>query len=121
MMPPKFLADHDLNEQIVIGVLRRAPQVTFVRVRDVGLAEQPDPVILNYAAEEGLILVSHDVNTMSATAYARMEQGQPMAGLLLVPQMSPIGPIIENLLLMWSASDATEWEYQVVFLPYDMD
>ena len=104
MTSPKFLADHDLNEQVVIGVLRRAPQAIFVRVRDVGLADQPDPVIVNYAAEERLILVSHDVNTMPATAYARMEQGQTMAGLFLVPQMSPIGPIIEDLLLIIGAS-----------------
>jgi hypothetical protein len=116
---PKFLADHDLNEQIVIGVLRRAPQATFVRVRDVGLADQLDPVIINFAAEHGFILVSHDVNTMSAAAYARMEQGQSMAGLFLAPQTSPIGSIIEDLLLVWSASDATEWEQQVVFLPFE--
>ena len=120
MTSPKFLADHDLNEQIVIGVLRRAPQITFVCGRDVGLADQPDPVIVDYAAAEGFIVVSHDVNTMPATSYVRMGQGRPMAGLLLVPQTSPIGLIIENLLLVWSASDATEWEHQVVFLPFDM-
>ncbi len=119
MTAPRFLADHDLNEHIVVGVMRRAPQLLFLRVRDLGLADQPDPVVVNYAAEQGLILVSHDVNTMPAAAYAHMEQGYPMSGLFLVPQTAPIGPIIEDLLMVWSASDGAEWERQVIFLPFD--
>jgi hypothetical protein len=119
MTQPRFLADHDLNEQIVVGLLRRAPQVAFLRVREVGLAEQPDTVILDYAAEQGLLVVSHDVNTMPATAYARMAEGRPMEGLLMAPQVAPMRSIVEDLLLIWSASDASEWENQIVFLPFD--
>ena len=36
MSRPRFLADHDLNEHIVAGVLRREPTLEWVRVRDVG-------------------------------------------------------------------------------------
>ena len=32
----RFLADHDLNDHIVEGVLRREPAVEFLRVRDLG-------------------------------------------------------------------------------------
>jgi hypothetical protein len=86
MTQPRFLGDHDLNEQIIVGVLRRAPQAVFLRMREVGLAEQPDPVIMDYAAGQGLIIVSHNVNTMPATAYTRMAEGHRIAGLLMVPQ-----------------------------------
>jgi hypothetical protein len=119
MTQPRFLGDHDLNEQIIVGVLRRAPQAVFLRMREVGLAEQPDPVIMDYAAGQGLIIVSHNVNTMPATAYTRMAEGHRIAGLLMVPQTASIGPIIDDLLLIWSTSDAAEWENQVVFLPLD--
>jgi hypothetical protein len=120
MTPPRFLADHNFNEHIIVGVLRSAPQLVFLRVREVGLAEQPDPMIIAYAAGQGLLLVSHDVNTMPAAAYARMADGHLMSGLLLVPQVASIGAVIEDLLLVWSASDASEWENQVVFLPFDV-
>ncbi|MGH8625815.1 MAG: hypothetical protein ACREYC_11270 [Gammaproteobacteria bacterium] len=40
MSRPKFLADHDLNEHIVIGVIRRAPAVEFEHVI-LGLAIVP--------------------------------------------------------------------------------
>ena len=34
MSRPRFLADHDLNEHIIDGVLRREPAVEFLRARD---------------------------------------------------------------------------------------
>ncbi len=34
MSRPLFLADHDLYEHIVVGVLRREPAIEFLRVRE---------------------------------------------------------------------------------------
>lgn len=68
MSRPRFLVDHDLNEHIVDGVRRREPGIEFVRTRDVGLAESPDDEVLEYAAKNGLIVVSHDVNSMPGRA-----------------------------------------------------
>jgi hypothetical protein len=47
MSQPRFLADHDLNEHIVSGVLRREPGVGFLRARGLGLAERKDIEVLN--------------------------------------------------------------------------
>ena len=91
MNRPEFLADHDLNEHIVDGVLRREPSIRLIRVREVGLDKRPDHEILEYAARKGLIVVSHDVNTMPAPAVTRVEEGLPMAGLLMVHQSDPVG------------------------------
>ncbi len=82
----RFLADHDLNEHIVHGVLRREPAIEFIHARDVGLHEHSDAEMLAYAATHQLIVVSHDVNTMTAEAYARIRAGAPVAGLLMVKQ-----------------------------------
>jgi hypothetical protein len=111
------LADHDLNEHIIDGVLRREPSIEFIRTREVGLSGRPDPEVLEYAAAQGLLLVSHDVNTMPAHAFARLAAGQPLAGLLMVRQTRPIGPVMDSLVLIWSASEAEEWRDQVPFLP----
>jgi hypothetical protein len=119
MSRPKFLADNDLNEQIVAGVLRRSSKLEFPRVREFGFTRRNDAFLLEYAAEQGFIIVSHDVNTMTAAAYKRLAEGKHLAGLFMVPQTSPIGLIIDNLLLIWSASDAEDWAGQVTFLPLD--
>jgi predicted nuclease of predicted toxin-antitoxin system len=117
MSRPRFLADHDLNEHIVDGVLRREPAAEFTRLRDVGLSDRPDSEVLAFAVDNGFVVISHDVNTMPAHAYARLAAGQPMHGLLMVHQSQPIAPVIECLVLIWSASEAEEWKDQVRFLP----
>jgi hypothetical protein len=104
MSRPRFLADHVLNEHIVDGSLRREPSIEFIRARDVGLDDRTDPEVLAYAAAEGWLIVSHDVNTMPAHAWARLAAGQSLAGLFMVRQTDPIGPIIDSLVLIWSAS-----------------
>lgn len=119
MSRPRFLADHDLNEHIVTGVLRHEPTLEWVRARDVGMSDRSDAEVLAYAAAHEYIVVSHDVNTMPSAAYERMRSGQKMSGLLMVKQSDPVGPIIACLVLIWSASEAEEWENHVCFLPLD--
>jgi hypothetical protein len=115
---PHFRTTHDFNEHIIIGVRRREPTIEFVRVRDLGMQDRPDADVLEYADQEGLIVISHDVNTMPAEAYARLAAGKTIAGLLMVQQTESVGAIIESLLLIWSASGAEEWKNQVYFLPF---
>jgi hypothetical protein len=117
MSRPRFLADHDLKEQIIDGVLRREPALEFIRARDVGMDDRDDADVLAFAAQNGFIIVSHDVNTMANAAYALVDGGEAMGGLLLVQQNKPIGPAIDDLVMIWSASEAEEWQGQVQFLP----
>ncbi len=117
MSRPRFLADHDLNEHVVDGVQRREPVLEFVRARDVDMSDREDAEVLAFAAQQGFIVVSHDVNTMTSAAYDILNAGGTMAGLLMVQQSKPIGPVIDALVLIWSASDAEEWIGQIRFLP----
>jgi hypothetical protein len=41
-----------------------------------------------------------------------------MSGLLMVKQTDPVGSIIASLILIWSASEAEEWQNHVCFLPF---
>jgi hypothetical protein len=82
------------------------------------MSTHADSAILANAASEGLLVVSHDVNTMPAVAFTRLSAGEPRAGLCMVPQSLPIAPIIESLVVIWAASELEGWEDQVVFLPF---
>lgn len=117
MSTVRFLADHDLNEHIVEGVRRREPAIEFLRVRDVGLQTRPDIEVLSYAHREQLLLVSHDVNTMTTAAASRLDESLGLSGSLLVPQSKAVGSVIESLLLIWSATAAEDWENPITFLP----
>ncbi len=52
------------------------------------------------------LVVSHNVNTVPASAYARVSADKSIAGLFMVQQTSPIGPVIDDLVLIWSATEA---------------
>jgi len=39
------------------------------------------------------------------------------AGVFLVPQSLDVGTAIDELLLIWLASEASEWENRLVWLP----
>ncbi len=113
----RFLADADLNEGIVTGCLRREPAMDFLSANEANLEGVPDPEVLALAAAENRILVSHDVRTMP-THFGRFLQARRSSpGVLLVPQRLPVADAIEELVLIWAASDAQEWANRIVVVP----
>jgi predicted nuclease of predicted toxin-antitoxin system len=114
---PRFLADEDFDRDIVIGVLRRLPVLDVARVQDVGLTGAEDPEVLEWAASNGRIVLTHDVNTMITHAWSRLRASRPVPGVLVVRQALPIAVAIEELLMIALCSAAEEWENQIRFLP----
>ncbi len=113
----RFLADEDFNDWIVKGPLRREPLIGFETVPEVGLRGVPDPMLLAFAAEQGRILVSHDLSTMPAHFGPFLESGRHSPGLLLIRQTLPIAQAIEALYLVWEASTPDEWFDRIEYLP----
>jgi hypothetical protein len=113
----RFLADADLNNAIVSGVLRQEPAIDFFTARAAGLRKMKDPEVLMLAAGQQRVLVSHDVGTMPAHFRALRDAGRQSAGVFLVPQSLEVGRAIEELLLIWLASEASEWENRLEWLP----
>ncbi len=62
MSRPRFLADHDLKREIIEGTIRRQAAIDFARLMDFGRHSDSDEEVLRFAAQEGRIVVSHDVN-----------------------------------------------------------
>lgn len=113
----KFLTDENFEGAIFRGLLRRKPDIDLVRVQDVGLSEADDPAILEWANEEGRILLTHDRRTMPRYAYQRMGAGKSIAGMLVMKATIPVGQAIEDILLIEAASTPDEWTNMVQDLP----
>jgi predicted nuclease of predicted toxin-antitoxin system len=113
-----FLADENLDNTIVRGLLRRNPLLDIVRVQDVGLSGNDDPTVLAWAAAERRILLTHDVATITRYAYDRVRQAQSMPGLVEIGTDAPIGRVIEDVLLLAECSQDGELEGQVLYLPW---
>jgi hypothetical protein len=113
----RFLADENFNNQIVRGVLRQSPSVDILRIQDVDLSGANDPTVLEWAAQQGRVVLTHDVATMITFAYERIQAGLSMPGLFEVSRRVSIGLAIEEIILIAECSLEGEWEGQVRFLP----
>ena len=113
----KLLTDENFFGQITRGLLVKKPDLDLVRVQDVGLMGVDDPTILEWAAQQNRVLLTHDILTIPNFAYERIRQGLPMPGVVEVPDHLPIGRAIEEILILIECSTPEDLENRVEFLP----
>jgi hypothetical protein len=113
----RLAADEDFNGIILRGLRRKFPALDVARAHTVGLAGALDEAILEWAARDERLLLTHDVTTMIPEAYARLHRGEAMWGVLVVPQWLSIGLAIEEIALVVECSGQEEWRNRVDHLP----
>lgn len=110
-------ADHNFNARIVRGLKRRLPEVDVVTLRQLGLETALDPEVLEWAASVGRPLLTHDVSTVTKHAWNRVRENLGMPGVIAVPSEEPIGPVVEDLVLVVATSEPGDLEGQILYLP----
>jgi hypothetical protein len=115
-MPP-LLVDENFNHRILRGLKRRLPLLDILFVQEADLGQSDDPSVLTWAAIHNRVVLTHDVNTMTRYAYARLEAGQPVPGLVIVPKELAIGSAIEDLVILLTCSSPDEFPNCVIHLP----
>ena len=113
----KLVSDENFDGDILRGLFRRCPELDIVRVQDVDLNAAPDAEILNWAAAEGRVLLTHDFDTMPFWVYERVKAGQPMPGVFLVSDQMPIGKAIDEILLAVDCLTSDECSSLIKFFP----
>ncbi len=96
--------------------MRREPAIDFETADAAHLAGLGDRDVLALAAKSGRLLATHDRRTMPRQ-FAEFIATQQSAGVLIVPQKVPIARAAEELLLIWTASEAEEWINRIIVLP----
>ncbi len=112
----RYQANVDLDGRIIRGLLRTAPEIEIRAATQAGLNGLEDPDVLQVAADSGRILVSQDRRTMLGH-FARYVKRVRSPGLILLREATPIATAIEELVLIWAASDAEEWINRVIWIP----
>ncbi len=110
-------ADENFNNTIVRGLLRLKPSLDIVRIQDVGLSSADDPTVLEWAAQENRILLTHDVATITKYAYERISSGRYMPGVIEVTRAVPLSIAINDILLIAETCKNRELENQIIYLP----
>ena len=73
--------------------------------------------MLELAATEGRILISHDRRTMPEV-FAKFLQNSSSPGLFLISQKTDLLMAIESIVLAWIASEHEEWANRIVAIPF---
>lgn len=113
----RLLADENFNGRILRALRRQIPDLDVVRMQDTPLSGTDDPTLLHFAATEGRIVLTHDVETLVGYAWERVRSGVPMPGVIVALTDRPIGQVIEDLEVLLLASQSEELEAQIRFLP----
>jgi hypothetical protein len=113
----RFAADEDFNHDIVRALRRSLPEVDIATVQHAEGSGWPDSRVLEWAAASGRVLLTHDVNTMTRHAIERIQRGEPTPGVIVAHQRLSIGAVLDDLVLVATYSDPSDWLDQIRFLP----
>ncbi len=113
----RLLSDENFNGDSGRGMFLSQPNLDLLRIQDVGLQAVDDPTILEWAALNGRILLTHDRATMPDFAYERLVRGEQMAGLFVVNDQMPTRQAIDELLVLVDCTEQVEWKNIVLYLP----
>lgn len=113
----KVLTDQNFDGRIIKGLSIRIDELDLVRTEDEGIKHFPDFDLLTWAATEDRVVITHDKKTFDTFAYQKIELGEKMVGVVVVPSSIPIGQAIEHLMILILCSADGELNNRVVWLP----
>ena len=115
----RYLLDENVDPLFRTELLRREPSLVVWRVGDPGAppGETLDPAILEWCEENEFVLVTNNRTSMARHLQDHLERGRHCPGILELNPSMGIGETIEELLLIWSASNANEYWDALIYLP----
>jgi hypothetical protein len=113
----RLLADESFNGRVLRALLRQVPGLDVIRAQDGPLYGADDPALLQFAADENRVLLTHDIETLVGYAWDRVRKGIKMSGVIVALTDRPIGQVIEDLEILILASEPEELDGQIRFLP----
>ncbi len=114
----KVLADQNFNGKILRGLKLRIPELDCITTYEMGLQKYSDPELLEWAANENRVILTHDAKTFPVFAYESMSKGEKMSGVIVVSDQMQIGRAIYDLELIFKSAFDNEWENNVTRIPF---
>jgi len=115
-MKVRFQADADLNQIILLAAIRQEPAIDFQTAMTASLRGVADSEVLVRTAKDGRVFVTHDRKTMPRH-FAEFIARENSPGLLVIPQSLSVATTVEELILIWSATESEEWVNRISILP----
>ncbi len=119
MSQVRFLIDESLWLSLVAALRRAEPGLDVWRVGQTGMPAfgSPDSELLAFCQREQRLLVSLDRATMPDQVAATIAAGGATWGVLLVTRRCSFRQLLDDLILIWSATEPEEWRDSIHYLP----
>lgn len=115
----RYLLDENLDPAYRKQLRRSAPEIEVWIVGDPGAPPRgtPDPAILSWCEANDFVLVTNNRKSMPGHLEAHLTRGGHVPGILVFNPAMTMGALIDELVLIASASDAGEYQDLILYLP----
>jgi len=115
----RFLLDEHVNKAIQRKIRRMFLEIDVLAIGDTDAPPKgtSDPDILVWIEENGYILVSENRRTIPIHIAEHFALGRHFPGVFWIRPGSTVNAVVEELYLIWSASDAEEYRNNTLFIP----
>ncbi|MGH7496181.1 MAG: DUF5615 family PIN-like protein [bacterium] len=115
----RYLLDENVDPIYRSELLKRESEMVALRVGMVGAPPHStlDPGILSWCELNGFILVTNNRKSMPQHLRAHLAQGRHMPGIFMLNPSMTVGETIDELALIWAASEEYEYVDRIVYLP----
>lgn len=114
-----YLLDENVPRALAAALRRREPAMDVRRVGQSGMPTigSSDPELLSYCEQAQRILVSRDRATLPMHIADHIAAGGHTTGVLLATHRCTLANMAEDLILIWIATDSSEWTDVAEYLP----
>lgn len=115
----RYLLDEHVPQLFRLALLRREPTLIIWMVGTAGAPSKGtlDPDLLRWCETYEFILITNNRKSMPRPLQDHLDEGQHVPGILVVSQNMSIGQTVEELLLIWGASQEGEYQDRIAYLP----
>lgn len=113
----RVLADENFNGDLLRALCAAEPDLDVVRAQDCGLEGAPDSELLEWAAHEKRVLLTHDRRTIPSYVAQRPDLNLPVFGVIEVKLSASMKVLVEHILMILSIIEEQEWVGQVLYIP----
>jgi hypothetical protein len=117
VMTVKYLFDVHVQVAIASGLWQKLPDLQIAEARLL-FPELEDPELLEWATQQGYILLSSDHNTLIEFYDERLRAGLHSEGVFILRHGVSFGEIIEERSLIALATETSEWANPINFIPF---
>lgn len=119
MSPIKYLLDENVDRAIRAGLHRHWPEMVVWIIGDPGAPPRgtPDPDILLWCEANNFTLVTNNRASMPDHLRNHIAAGRHLPGIFILNPSMMVGETIDELALIWGASEADEYLDLMRFLP----